>query len=469
MMRAALLLTSVALAGMASAQIFQSGFEDWTDGAPDGWTTTGVTSIGAANIQQVTENPHSGSSAVRLTNATSSHKRFATQELEVTNGTEYTVTFWVRGTGDIRVGLFDGRSTGSGYAPYTEYSAATSAWTQVTKTIAAATDTAAARFILSVRNTAAPENIVVDDVNISAGGSIPEVSIHDIQFTTDPSGDSPYRDQVVTTSGIVTGSYLTYNNNTPPEPQYRYTYIQDGSGPWNGIVIYDFYNNNNEAAIGDAVTVTATVDEHFGLTELNQLQAFNITATGQPGPAPLVIETGDLEAEALESVLVQVQQATCTLAPSGASYGKWNVDDGSGEAVVGKLMYTVTPAPEVGQVFNVTGVVSFTNFQNNPEYNIQPRVAADVDFITAVQEQDAMAGVAVGPNPAQDVLNVHLGNMGGKPFTYTLVDMQGRTVQSGQLSGSTAQLHVQGLPIGRYQLNLRNSEAAKSFAVQVTY
>ncbi len=468
-MRAALLLTSVALAGMASAQVFQSSFEDWTDGAPDGWTTTGVTNIGAANIAQVTENPHSGSSAVRLTNATSSHKRFATQEVEVTSGTEYTVTFWVRGAGDIRVGLFDGRSTGSGYASYTDYTAATATWTQVTKTIAAATDTANARFILSVRNTAAPENLVVDDVNISVGGSIPVVSIHDIQFTTDPSGDSPYKDQVVTTSGIVTGSYITYDNNVPPQPQYRYTYIQDGSGPWNGIVIYDYFNNNNVGEIGDAVTVTATVDEYFNLTELKQVQSFTITATGQAGPTPLAIETGDLEAEALESVLVQVNHAVCTLAPSGASFGKWNVDDGSGEAVVGKLMYTVTPAPEVGQTFDVTGVVSFTNFQNSPEYNIQPRMAADVDLSTAVQEQHAMAGVAVGPNPAQDVLNVHLGNMGSKSFTYTLVDMQGRTVQSGQLSGSTAQLNVQGLPTGMYQLSLRNSEAAKSFAVQVAH
>ena len=47
-------------------------------------------------------------------------------------------------------------------------------------------------------------------------------SIYDIQYTTDPSGDSPYEGNPVTTQGIVTGFFYDGGN--------RYTFIQDGSG-----------------------------------------------------------------------------------------------------------------------------------------------------------------------------------------------------------------------------------------------
>ena len=465
-MRTAVLLSTLAIAGMASAQIFQSGFEDWTGTAPDGWMGA-KSSIPAANVTEVTDNVHSGTSAVRLEYTAADHKRFTTQALTVEANTDYTVSFWVRGGGEIRVGLFDDRSTGSGYATYGAYTSATASWTQVTQTVTATNATAIAEFILSVRNTVAPEHLVVDDVTISTGSSVQDVSIHDIQFTTDPSGDSPYNGQVVSTSGIVTGTYITYDNNN--DPQYRYTYIQDGSGPWNGIVVFDYFNNNNEATIGDAVTVVATVDEFNNLTELTGLQSFNITATGQPQPQALVIETGDVASEALESVLVEVQQAACTLVPSGASFGKWNVDDGSGDAVVGKVMYTVTPAPELGQVFNVTGVVSFTNFQNTPEYNIQPRMASDVDIVTGISDVAELASVAVGPNPAAHILNVILGQASGNAVDYTLTDMQGRMIQNGQFTGTRGQLSVIDMPTGMYHLTLRSNHLVKTFAVQVAH
>lgn len=459
-MRTAVLLSTLALAGMASAQVFQSGFEDWTGTTPDGWMGS-KSSIDASSVTQVTDNVHGGSSAVRLQNETSSHKRFTTQPLTVEANVDYSVSFWVRGTGEIRVGLFDDRATGSGYATYSPYTSATSAWTQVTQTITSVMNTDIAQFILSVRNTAAPEHLVVDDVEITTGSSVPEVTIHDIQFTTDPSGDSPYNGQVVSTSGIVTGTYITYDSNN--DPQYRYTFLQDGSGAWNGIVIYDYFNNNNESNIGDALSVVGTVDEFNNLTELKDLQGFTITATGQAGPAPLVVETGDVSTEALESVLVEVQQATCTVVPSGATFGKWNVNDGSGDAVIGKVMYTVTPEPMLGQVFNVTGVNSF----GYGEFNIQPRMASDVDIITGITNAGVLATMNVGPNPAQDMLYISLGDAAGSNVDYTFTDLQGRTLQAGQISGSRAQLSVNDMPTGLYHLTLRSNELVKTFAVQV--
>ena len=58
----------------------------------------------------------------------------------------------------------------------------------------------------------------------------PVVSIYDIQYTTDPDGDSPYEGQEVTTQGIVTAFFYDGGN--------RYTFIQDGTGPWSGLLLY---------------------------------------------------------------------------------------------------------------------------------------------------------------------------------------------------------------------------------------
>ena len=51
-----------------------------------------------------------------------------------------------------------------------------------------------------------------------------DASIYDIQFTTLPNGDSPLNGQTVNTGGIVTASYTGAY------------YIQNASGPWQGIL-----------------------------------------------------------------------------------------------------------------------------------------------------------------------------------------------------------------------------------------
>lgn len=465
MMRTAVLLSSLAIAGMASAQVFQSGFENWTGTTPDGWMGS-KSSIAATNVTQVTDNVHGGSYAVRLANTSSSHVRFTTQPLTVTSGQNYEISFWVRGSGQIRVGLYDGRA-GNGYAGYTPYTAATSDWQLVTQTIQAAYDTTGAQFILSVMSTAAPEHLVVDDVNIGDAAPMAPTSIYDIQYTTNPSGASPLDGQTVLTSGVVTGTYITYTNATPPVPLNRYTYIQDGSGPWNGIVIFDYTDNNNIAAIGDSVVVTATVAEFNGLTELSSLQHFEVVASGLSVPAPFVVATGDVALEPLESVLVQVLNASCTVAPSGATFGKWNVDDGSGDATIGKVMYTVTPAPMVGQVFNVTGVVSYTNYNNVSEYNIQPRMASDVTGTSGIADAGVLNTISFGPNPATGLMQVNLGQATGSVVQFELTDLHGRAVQSGTFTGSQGQINVAGMATGLYHLTLRSKELVKSVAVQV--
>jgi hypothetical protein len=447
-MRTAVLLSSLAIAGMASAQVFQSGFEDWTNNLPDGWMGT-KSNIVATSVTQVTDNVHGGASAVRLENTTSSHKRFTTQPLTVTNGQNYSVSFWVRGAGEVRVGLYDGRPGGSsGYATYTPYNTATADWQQVTVTIAAAYDTTGGEFILSVRNTVAPEHVVIDDVTIGDAAPLTPTSIYDIQYTTDPSGDSPYNLQSVLTGGVVS-AVMTGDGY----------FVQSGSGPWSGIYVYD---QDNTPSIGDSITFTANVSEYYDLTELSGVSGYTVVSSGNTVSA-FDVATGDVSLEPMESVLVRVSNATCTVAPSGATFGKYNVDDGSGEAIIGKEIYTTDPDPVVGNVYTITGV----NYYTFGEFNIEPRDANDVDFTSGVAEAGLLDGVAFGPNPARDLLTVNLGQAAGSNVNFVLVDMQGRTVQSGQLTVATNRINVADMPVGMYHLTLRTAEGAKTFAVQV--
>ena len=133
-MRTALLSFILLVATAASAQ-FTSGFENWNDTVPADWMGT-KTTINADSVTQVSTNVHGGTYAVRLQNSGTSHKRFTTQPTDVVDATIYTINFWVRGQGNIRTGLYDGRPTGSGYATYNAYYNSTgNTWTEVTQQI----------------------------------------------------------------------------------------------------------------------------------------------------------------------------------------------------------------------------------------------------------------------------------------------------------------------------------------------
>jgi predicted extracellular nuclease len=347
-MRSTLLILATSVATIASAQ-FSSGFENWTDTVPSDWM--GVkSSISADSVEQVSTNVHGGTYAVRLTNTTTGHKRFTTQSVTVTDGAIYQISFWVRGNGEIRTGLFDGRSTGFGYAPYNAYTVSTgNTWTQVTQSITALNDTSGAEFILSVRSTSGPEQLVVDDVNVTSGGGPVNASVYGIQYTTDVNGNSPLNGQVVLTGGIVTGVDTIGQNSY---------FIQSGNGPWSGIYCFDPVN---VVAIGDSVVLQATVSEFNSLTELTAVTSF--TVVGQfATPTPQLLDTDGATQEQWEGVLAVIANATCTSLPDG--FGEWTINQAPGSLPVDDQMYLYNPT--VGTHYDVTGIVHYANEDRTP-------------------------------------------------------------------------------------------------------
>ena len=161
----------------------------------------------------------------------------------------------------------------------------------------------------------------------------------------------------VLTSGIVTGVYGG-----------RAT-IQDGAGAYSGIWID---GSNVALQVGDAVDVSATVAENFGLTQLTS-PSVTINSQGNALPASEVLSTLDVSAEQWEGVLVQTSGV---VEDDALGFGEWSVNDASGAVVLDDAGFNAIAAglTTVGASVQVSGSVDYSF----GEFKIQPRDVNDV-------------------------------------------------------------------------------------------
>ena len=146
---------------------------------------------------------------------------------------------------------------------------------------------------------------------------------------------------VVQTSGVVTyteGSFFA---------------LQDGTGPYSGISVYSSGNGLN---VGDDITITGTVTEYNGLTELITISEIVVNATGAALPAYQTITTNELNDEQWESVLVET---TGTVTALANQYGEWFISDGTGDAQIDDPLVAVPSDLALGQIFTVQGLASY--------------------------------------------------------------------------------------------------------------
>lgn len=431
----------------AHAQIFQSDLEAWTDGAPDGFMGA-RTNIAADSVFQETENVHGGSSAVRLQLSSGSHKRFTTVAQNVTAGATYEITFWVRGSGKVRTNIYDGRADGSGYGPYNTYvELAASDWQEVTQSVTAAMTTTEAEFIFSVIETVGPEHIVIDDVTIGEGVVVPptEATIFEIQNTTDVAGASPLVNQVVITSGIVTGAKADVGY-----------FIQDGAGAWNGIYVSDTVNT---PALGDLVELTASVQENFTVTRLVSITAYAVASSGNALPAAEMLNPTSASQEQWESVLITLPDVQCMGAPD--TFQEWPISNWQGSAKVDDFLFATTPT--VGAFYTITGPLTFSF----SEWKILPRDLNDLAVGTGLRES-VDAAISTYPNPASTTLTVDLGTLLGRT-ELSVIDASGRVLLNTVATLDRTQLDVSDLSNGVYLLTARQGGQVWSTRVAVQH
>ncbi len=190
------------------------------------------------------------------------------------------------------------------------------------------------------------------------------VTVYEIQYTEQPSGDSPLFGQTVSVSGIVTATdyYSSGNSN-------RFFLSDPEGGAWHGIFCfnYDFI-----VEVGDEVEFSAQVDEYFGFTELKNLSNFNLISSGNPVPAAIEISTLDVSTqEAYEGCLVKVGLVEVTSTPD--THGEWYVDDGSGECQIDDSIFSYGNVPMGEEFYSIIGAVDYSYDM----YGINPRSIND--------------------------------------------------------------------------------------------
>jgi DNA/RNA endonuclease YhcR with UshA esterase domain len=261
---------------------------------------------------------------------------------------------------------------------------------------------------------------------ILASGAMFAQTVYQIQYTTDPSGNSPYATQTVTTQGTVVGIY------TSSLGVRSGFYIQGAAGAWNGLYVYAGTTGagaSQTCVVGDSVSVAGTVSEYNGLTELGTITACTVIASGKTYIINDVT-TNDANTEKWESCLVRVKNANCTSTPSAGTYV---VTDGSGPLSIYKQLFQAL-ALTTGSNYDITGVVTW--FNSGLVYELYPRNANDITPSTS-------AGFS---SPKADVLSLSLI---GRNLTITnvangtTVDIYsaiGARVQSAQLQNGAVQL-----------------------------
>lgn len=424
-MKKALLLAALFVMTIGSGigqQVFYSGFETWDDvNTPTNWIGV-ATSITFTDVDQYITNPYQGTYSMQINNDTTAHKRVSTKAVSVTAGSVYNISFYARGNGEVRTGFYTGATYGA-YNSYVIINGTT--WTKVEQTVLCDTTSATAEFILSVRNTLATnDHLQIDSFYVSVG-TMSSVSIHDIQYTTTDA--SSYLGLPVMTGGIVSakksGAY----------------WIQNGTGPWSGVYVYD---NVNSPAVGDSVTFSAVVDEYYNLTELKSISSFVIVSSGNPVQVTnIAIPDGALES--YEGVLCKVTNAECTAMPD--TYMEWLVGDGIESLKVGDLIYAHTPV--LGTHYDVTGVMDY----NFSERKIQPRSAADVTIYNAIDETEITSSVY--PNPASDFVSISANAEG----ILKVIDMTGRVVFSTAFN-QNANVNVSDMESGIYNVMINGNK-----------
>ena len=254
---------------------------------------------------------------------------------------------------------------------------------------------------------------------------------------------SPYNNQVVTTSGVVTGNYGDFY------------FLQHGAGQWNGLYVYDGGRNPQ---VGDSIVLTGTITEYYELTELKSITAYTLVERNKTLPLPALVTTatiasGSATAEAYEGVLVTVQNATCTSESIG--YGMWTVDDGSGECVVhNSFIYEY--APELNAMYNITGPLNYDFSEFKIEIRSSNDVSATLDILPPT-----ITNIVVNNATTIDVFFNENVNMAVALLAGNYSINNGTTVTAVSQIGfdyNKVRLTVSGLAAGEHILTITNIE-----------
>jgi predicted extracellular nuclease len=178
--------------------------------------------------------------------------------------------------------------------------------------------------------------------NLSASSPLPEPGLTVIGDIQGSGATSPVVDQLITIEAIVTGDFQDNDADTGRNLGGFFVQGSDDGDPAtsDGIFVYDGGNPTTDVKPGDVVTITGTVREFFGET---QLDADSVTVTGTGSAQPLVINLPADDFERYEGMLVEFPQTlTVSQLRFFERFGEMLLSEGGR-----KFAYTNLNAPSV--------------------------------------------------------------------------------------------------------------------------
>ena len=228
-------------------------------------------------------------------------------------------------------------------------------------------------------------NTLEDCLATCQDSQIVVTSIYDIQYTENQNGNSQLEGQIVSTGGIVTAIV----NDTSAY------FIQNGSGPWSGIYVYDL---DNSPELGDSVTFDAEVYEFYNLTELKNITNYNKVSSNNIFTATEV-SPEMANNEAYEGVFVKLTNIECI--ETLDQYDEWTVSDGSFSVKISDFIYSYTPV--LNQSYDIVGPLTYS-FE---EFKVCPRSISDITVITTSNMEDNLSTkMQFYPNPSNGIIQL---------------------------------------------------------------
>ncbi len=256
---------------------------------------------------------------------------------------------------------------------------------------------------------------------------IVDYTIYEIQYSE--VGASPLEGVQVNTYGIVTAVCdIGY-------------FLQNGSGAWNGIFVYEYGTNVNQ---DDEIDITATVAEYYDKTELIDIEEYTVLSSGNPLPEAVSLSTLEINQEDYEGVLVQIANAECT--DYNPEYGEWLVDDGSGEVMIDDLIYEFIPV--IGEVYDIMGVVDYSY----SSFRIEPRYSSDISISSTSQEDVVNIDFNLSnyPNPFNPTTTISFSVTQTSSFVnLEIYNMKGQKIK---------ELEIRNLRLGMNSVNWNGSD-----------
>jgi len=241
------------------------------------------------------------------------------------------------------------------------------------------------------------------------------LSIYEIQYTTDPNGDSPHNGNIVDClGGIVI-------HKSPPSTRPKLT-LYDPNNPdgWGGIMVKDLLSTGDFDSIelGDWIALTSVLVEEFkGTTYLQYTPdndaAFTIITRNNPAPRPLLLTAdqiaapvqgpdhwtvADRSAEKYEAMLVKVFDVSVADTGYGKAADNYVLESNSspGSACWGSDYMNIDNEEiyhayvQVGQSFcGVAGIIEqYTGEKSGVSYDYYQLLTLDTDSFTIDQPAD---------------------------------------------------------------------------------